>query len=476
MSKPSLLKMAHEKTLSCVQCGYCLPACPTYQATGRETHSPRGRINLVKMAAEGKLPLSELMEPIDLCLGCRACETACPTGVEYGQIHAAASRELAEVKQESTFARIVRKWLLTSLLPFPKRMRRIGHLLWAYQSLSVQSLARRLNLLQLLPGNLGQWEAVVPKIPSPRERKLPQYLPSRPSGMAPASRATHASLVSNSPPAANASSAANVAERKREKKIRVGFLHGCIMDVLFHRVNRLSMELLAHCGYEVVLLQGQTCCGALHAHTGEADMAVQLAKQTILAAEQADVDWVVSNAGGCGAHLREYPLLFTTGSDWMERAQAFAAKVLDISQLLNEAKELPFAKPLREVVTYQPSCHMTHVQKVTKAPRELLHRIPGITFREMTHAEHCCGSAGVYNLAHFDESMKILDLKMESVRHAQPTIIVTTNPGCHLQLKMGIHRAGLDSSVRVLHLVELLAEAWEIEEPEKRKGAAPSSR
>jgi glycolate oxidase iron-sulfur subunit len=437
MSKPSLLETAHEKTLSCVQCGYCLPVCPTYRTTGRETHSPRGRLNLVKMAAEGKLPLAELAEPIDLCLGCRACETACPTGVEYGRIHAAASHALAEVKREPARTRAVRKRLLASLLPFPGRLRRAGHLLWAYQSLGFQSLARRLNLLRLLPGNLGQWEAVLPTVPSPRDRKLPRFLPPRApkrTGKAP------------------------------EKRVRVGFLHGCIMEVLFHRVNRLSMELLSHCGYEVVLLQGQTCCGALHAHTGEVEMAVRLAKQNILAAEQGGVDWVVSNAGGCGAHLKEYPLLFAAEPDWEERAKAFAAKVRDISQLLDEAEEQPAAKPMREVITYQPSCHMSHVQKVTEAPRRLLRRIPGITFREMAYAEHCCGSAGVYNLLHFEESMQILDLKMESVRDTKAAIIVTTNPGCQLQLQMGIHRAGLDSSVRVLHLVELLAEAWGIKE------------
>ena len=435
MNETTWLNQAREKAASCVQCGYCLPACPTYQVTGQETHSPRGRIHLIKMAAEGQLSLEAVIEPLDLCLACRACESACPSGVEYGYIHGAARRAMAAVGPEPPLVQKTRRWVLRHIVPDPVRMRWMAHMLWAYQHSGIRYLVRKTEWLSRLPGHLGQWETILPEVPSPRRRRLPRYLAPK----------HHATV------------------KRHEKPVKIGFLHGCIMEVLFHRVNRLSMELLARCGYEVVLLNRQTCCGALHAHTGEEDLAVQLAKQNIEAAETAEVDWIVSNAGGCGAHLHEYPTLFVDDPAWQARARIFASKVRDISQLLWEAPMRPAAKPLPVTVTYQPSCHLTHVQKVTDAPRQLIQSIPDIQFREMPSSGLCCGSAGIYNLLHFDMAMQIGALKTADIRNLRATAVITSNPGCHLQLQMAIRQAGLEASVRVLHLVELLAEAWEVD-------------
>ena len=444
MRESPLLQAVREKTAACVQCGYCLPSCPTYRVTGQETHSPRGRIHLVKMAAEGRLPTAAIADPLDLCLACRACETACPSGVEYGQIHAAARRAIAAAP-EPPLARGVRRLIFRSILPYPRRLSLIANGLWAYQKSGIRRLVRRWKLLDKLPGQLGQWEQILPDLPAPHRRRLPDHVSDKGGRKTPRPSAPAEPAMPDGPG-------------------KVGLFHGCIMEVLYHRVNRLSMELLARCGYEVHLLAGQTCCGALHAHNGDDDLAVRLAKRNIEAAERAGVDWIVGNAGGCGAHMHEYPALFAGDPAWQARAQAFADKVRDISQLLWEAKR-PQAKTLPVAVTYQPSCHLAHVQKVTDAPRKLIQSIPGIRYREIPHPELCCGSAGVYNLLHFDTAMQIVALKTANLRDMQVSYVVTSNPGCQLQMQMGIRREGLSSSIRVVHLVELLAEAWGIDVP-----------
>lgn len=391
---------------------------------------------MMKTAAEGLLPPEAVVEPLDLCLACRACETACPSGVEYGAIYEAARRAFAAAMPEPQFARGFRRLFLRSVIPHPRRLRLLSHILWAYQKSGLRRLVRQSKLLAKLPGCLDQWEQILPDIPGPG-RRLPE--------------------------AVRVPDMENVRGRS-DRPVKVGFFHGCIMEALYHRINRLSMELLAACGYEVVLIEGQACCGALPAHNGEDDLAVRLAKRNIEAAERAGVDRIVTGAGGCGAHLHEYPKLFADDPAWQARARAFADKVRDISQLLWEG-ERPETKPLPLTVTYQPSCHLTHVQKVTDAPRKLIQSIPGIRLREIPYPELCCGSAGIYNLLHFDTAMQIVGLKTSGLRDMQPAYVVTSNPGCHLQMQMGIHREGLSSSVRVVHLVELLAEAWGIDEP-----------
>lgn len=425
-------ELKYDRTASCVQCGYCLPVCPTYTTFKNEAHSPRGRINLIKMAGEGRLTdLSALEEPFDLCLGCRACETACPTGVEYGEILEAARAALGKRRTLSVPARTLKKAMLRKMFPSRRMMNIAGHSTWIYQKSGLQKAGRITRVIDKLPYHLGAFEKVLPKPVSPLERfKAPKRVK---------------------------------AEGKR--KYKVAFFTGCVMDAMFHRVNQLSIQLLARAGCEVTVVSNQSCCGALHAHSGEQKEARRLARQNIQAFEGTEADFIVNNAGGCGAMLYEYDRLLADEEAWAERARAFSGKVKDISQVLM-ACGLPDMRPRKgEAVTYQPSCHMTNVQKVTKEPVELLQSIPGIEWKEMNQADMCCGSAGIYNLVHYDASMEILDHKMKEAKRTNASVIITTNPGCLLQMKLGVEKEGLASSVRVLHLVEYLAEAAEIAEP-----------
>lgn len=423
-------KLAYDETFTCIQCGTCLPACPTYKTMGTETQSPRGRINLVKMAAEGKISLDDLKDPIDLCLGCRACETACPTNVPYGVILESAKLALHEHNRPSQSRMEVFKENLFYNHVFPRKkvMSTGAGLLWFYQKSGVRRLVEKTGLLNSLPESLATFERTLPAATAPvRRRRRPKRL-----------------------------------EPQQAPRYKVGFFTGCIMDALFDRINDLGMRLLVLGGCTVVAADGQTCCGALHLHGGRDDQARELARKNIEAFEQEAFDYVVNTAGGCGALLHEYPALFADDPEWQIRAQSFADHAIDISVLLARL-DLPFNKEIRERATYQPSCHMTNVQKVRDEPRQLIRRIKGIDFRELHDPNFCCGSAGIYNVVQFDESMKILDVKMADVKSRDPELIVTTNPGCLLQMKAGIEREGLQDRMQALHLVELLAEACGLE-------------
>lgn len=426
-------ELLYDKTNNCVQCGYCLPVCPTYVAFGKETHSPRGRINLVKMVGEGRITnLSVLEEPFDYCLGCRACETACPTGVEYGAILEATRAAIVRRKRFTVPVRILRKSMLKKVFPSRKMMNLTGDAMWLYEKSGLKKALRTSGITKALPFHLGAFESIVPPPVSPAERKR----------------------------------APGEVKARRAKQFTIAFFTGCIMDAMFHRINQLSIRLLSEAGCDVIVVQNQTCCGALHAHSGEMEEAKELAKRNIEAFEKVNADYIVNNAGGCGAMKVEYGHLLASEEEWAERAEAFSAKSKDISQILALC-DLPPFNPREERVTYQRSCHMTNVQNVSKEPIDLLKRVPGIQFVEMDQAEMCCGSAGIYNIVHYDASMQILDEKMQHAKATDAAIIITTNPGCLLQMKLGVEREGLSQSVRVLHLIEYLAEAAGISVPDE---------
>ncbi|MGG3469051.1 (Fe-S)-binding protein [Neobacillus pocheonensis] len=423
----NLFEQTYDWTNQCIQCGYCLPACPTYRSMGKESASPRGRINLVKMASEGKIEIqNHLSKPIDLCLGCRACETACPVGVPYGHILEAArdTIEDSQSKEKITAATRLKNGALNHLFPYPRRMKILGNLLWFYQKVGLNKLIRRTKVLHKLSEPLAQLEKAVPLVEPPSKR------------------VRHGTTF---PP-------------KGAKKIRVAFFTGCIMDAMMTRINRLTIDLLTSIGCEVVIPEAQTCCGALHAHQGAKGRAKELAKANIKAFENTGADFFVNNAGGCGAALVEYDHLLANEPESIDSAKEFVNKAKDISQILVQYGPLPFKKALSDVVVYQDSCHLRNVQKVYKEPRLLLESIPGSTFVEMEGADSCCASGGIYNLLHFDESMKILDEKMTKVTQTNPTVVVTANPGCQLQMSLGIERHGRANEIRSMHLVELLAE------------------
>lgn len=423
-----MAELAYEATFDCVQCGYCLPSCPTYLTMGKETHSPRGRINLVKMAAEGKITYDELEGPINLCLGCRACEVVCPTNVQYGKILDSAKEVIQQYKKETKKitkrAKLFQEFVFDRAIPNRKVLSTVASGLALYQKTGLQTVARKTKAINILPENLRTFEKVLPKV---ERKKRENHYPA-----------------------------------KLKPKFRIGFFTGCIMDTMFYDINTKSIRLLQETGCDVTIIKEQTCCGALQNHSGETEITKRLAKENIQAFEKEDFDYVVNSIGGCGAQLVEYDKLLADEPEWADRAKRFAEKNVDISVILSQL-ELPYEKEVNRVVTYQPSCHLSNVQKRVNEPLELLKSIPGITYVELPDKNMCCGSAGIYNIVNYDASMEILDEKMKHVEKVNPDTIVTSNPGCHLQMKVGVEREGLAEKISVVHLVELLAEASGIE-------------
>ncbi|GGK34525.1 glycolate oxidase iron-sulfur subunit [Caldalkalibacillus thermarum] len=436
--------IGYEKTFDCVQCGYCLPACPTYETMGKETHSPRGRINLMKQAAEGTVSLEAIREPIEKCLGCRACETVCPADVDYGHLLEGTKAALTEQMPQSWSARMLSTILYDRIFPSRYWMGILGYVMWLYQRTGLSWVLRRTGLLRLIPERFRSFEAVLPAVIRPGLKQLSDQFKIK--------RDADAIWIRG----------------EKSSGLRVGFFTGCIMDALFHETNLNTITLLLQIGAEVVIPRRQTCCGALHAHSGFREKAKSLAKQNISVFDQFGLDYVIHNAGGCGAMLVEYDIILEEDETWRSRAEAFASQAKDISWFLATQSNLKFKRTLPYKVTYQSSCHMLHVQKAADYPLQLLNQIPGLELHMMKDYERCCGSAGIYNVVHYDESMNILDTKMENVKNTTADVIVTTNPGCLLQMKLGVKREGLQNQVKVMHIVDLLAEAMPISTyPEK---------
>jgi glycolate oxidase iron-sulfur subunit len=416
-----------DEIMNCMRCGFCLPACPTYRATGNEAASPRGRIAMMKGIATGDLSLTtDIAEQMYFCLGCRACESACPAGVQYGHLIESA-RDIIEAtkspSQRSVQEDVVRTIVYKKLFLDPARLENISTFLWLAQVLGVQKFADATGLMRILPKPMAAMQKAVGRVASPmRRKKRPSIMPSQLSTV----------------------------------KYRVGMFKGCVMDALYFETNQKTMNILSKVGCVVSLVEDQACCGALHAHSGENWGAIDLAKRNIEAFEKADVDLIVNNAGGCGAALKEYAHWLQDDPEWAARAIVFVNKVRDISELLVELSPLPFTKNLPYTVTYQDSCHLRNGQGIWKEPRELIRQIPGIKLVEMNHPDHCCGSAGIYNITNFDMSMQLLDDKMDDVVTTEAKIIVTTNPGCLLQMNAGIKRAGLEHEMEALHIIDLL--------------------
>jgi glycolate dehydrogenase iron-sulfur subunit len=409
----------------CVHCGLCLAYCPTFSILGTEMDSPRGRIFLIKSMAEGRIGLTDSAAAhLDLCLGCRACETVCPSGVPYGQLIEAARADIERQRPGGPLRRLFRWVNFSVLLPHPRLLSLAGAGLRFYQISGLQRLVRASGLLRLLPGPLASWEPLLPAIPAAADRApLPEVTPA--SG---------------------------------PKRVTVGLLTGCIQQVAFGPQNRATARVLARNGNEVVAPRSQSCCGALHAHGGEHATALELAKKTIAAFESAGVEQVVVNTSGCGAHMKAYGTLLADEPAWAERAQRFATRVSDISEFLAREPLRGPLRPLARTVTYHDPCHVAHGQKIRKEPRALLAQIPGVTLVELREADWCCGSAGTYNLTQPEMAGQLQRRKIENIRATGADAVVTANPGCIIQIQQGLEDGA--RPISVLHIVELLDEAY----------------
>lgn len=399
----------------CIRCGMCLQACPTYLLTGLETESPRGRIHLMDALAKGRIDAADhVTEHLDRCLGCRACEVACPSGVPYGRLIELAHAELAVRAPRSR----ARDLLLRGVLARPAVLDLTARVASLYLRLGIRRLAHATGLVRLLPAGLRRLEAMYPPLTRPRYR-------------APA------------PPPAPTQ--------------RVALLLGCVMRVAYGDVHTAAARVLTRLNTEVVNVPGQACCGALHAHSGDREAALDLARRGIAAFERAQVDAVVVDAAGCGAHMKGWGHLLADDPAWRERAAAMAAKVHDVSEHL-AALDLPERLGrLDMTVTYQDACHLAHAQGIRTQPRALLGRIDGLRVVEMPQSDVCCGSAGTYNVTQPEYADALRDAKAAAAASTGAAAVVSGNPGCMLQLAVGLRAR--DSDMQVLHLVEVLDRA-----------------
>lgn len=438
------LKINYDELTNCMRCGFCQPACPTFQETGYEAASPRGRIALMKAVTDGLMePDASFRQQMDLCLGCRACEPVCPADVKYGQLLEQTRAVLEEEPEHHRWwVRIARRVTFTHLFPYPKRMRLMGGALKLYQRSGLRGLAQA-SVMKMFPEPLRQMESILPPAASKGVvEQLGTFYPA-----------------------------------KGEAIATVGMFRGCVMDILFTETNIRTVKLLAEAGFNVVIPEAQQCCGALHAHSGELEQAKQLAKQNIKAFQDAQVDYIISNAGGCGALLVEYDHLLHEDAESAGAAGWFASRVKDVAQMIMEKGRISAVIPRASTtgqsagssdagisktkVTYQDSCHLRNVMKAGNAPRDLLKRTGDITFVELPEGDRCCGSAGIYNIVQPDMSMQLLDHKMEHVKQTEAHVLLTSNPGCLLQMKLGAEREQLSDRLKVMHVVDFLHERLE---------------
>jgi glycolate oxidase iron-sulfur subunit len=423
------IKLDYYQLTNCMRCGFCLPACPTFKETGIEAESPRGRISLMKATVDGLMePGIHFEDQMNHCLGCRACEPACPADVKYGQLIEQA-REAIEMHtvHHRLWVKMVRKLVFKQVFPHQNRMKLLGKGLRLYQITGLQAIVRKTGAVGLFSKHLSAMERILPDASS---NGIVEQLGTR-------------------------------IPAKGEKLATVGMFRGCLMDVLFTETNRKTVLLLSEAGFEVIIPPTQNCCGALHAHSGEMDLAKSLARSNIKAFQEAGVDYIVSNAGGCGAILVEYDHLLHSEPEWQEQAAWFAKRVKDISTILIEkGRPLQFAETQTDGstlrMTYQDSCHLKNVIKGANSPRKLLLGVANVEFTEMADAGTCCGSAGIYNVTQPAMANQILAHKMVNANDAHAQFIVTSNPGCLLQMKLGIDKHAENSEMQAMHIVDFL--------------------
>jgi glycolate oxidase iron-sulfur subunit len=404
----------------CVHCGFCLPACPTYQSWGEEMDSPRGRIYLMKALSSGAEPLSAgVVRHFDRCLGCMGCVTACPSGVKYDALIEETRADIEREHRRPIGERLFRA-IVFALFPYPRRLRLLVFLQLFYVKTGLRRLVRALGLLSLLPPRLRNLEQLMPPVSA---RQLGARLP--PFARAQGARRAHVALVA-----------------------------GCVQRVYFPHVNEATVRVLTAEGCDVVVPRGLGCCGALSLHAGRADEARTFARAAIPALERVRVDAVLVNAAGCGSSMKEWGRLLHDDPDWAERAAAIASKVRDVSEFLASLGPTAPRHPLRLRAAYHDACHLAHAQCIRAQPRALLRAIPELELIELADADQCCGSAGIYNLLEPESAREIGGRKAERVLEARPELLVSANPGCTLQIGMLLRERG--TTVATAHPIELL--------------------
>ncbi|TCO42572.1 glycolate oxidase iron-sulfur subunit [Kribbella antiqua] len=405
-----------ELLADCVHCGFCLPTCPTYVLWGEEMDSPRGRIHLMDQVRQGE-PLSpSTVQHFDACLGCLACVTACPSGVQYDVLISATRAQVERNHERPTGQRALRTAIF-QLFPYPRRLRALRGPLRLHQRSGLSRLLRRSRLLQRISPSLAAMESLAP--PLSRAERVPERVAAA-----------------------------------GERRGVVGMLLGCVQREFFPGVNAATARVLAAEGFDVIAPASQGCCGALSAHSGREPEAQRFARKLIDTFEQAGVDAVVVNSAGCGSSMKEYAELLADDPSYSDRAAAFVDRVRDISEFLVEVGTVAPRHPLEVTVAYHDACHLAHAQGVRSQPRELLRAIPGLELREIKDSAICCGSAGIYNLLNPEPAQELGDAKAKNVLATGAALLVTANPGCLMQVTSSLERQG--KSMATAHTVEVL--------------------
>ena len=405
----------------CMHCGMCLPTCPTYETTLKERHSPRGRIALMRAIAQDQYQVDQnFAKEMDYCLGCLACQSACPAGVDYADLFEVSRADVERAKIHRSTLRKFWRWVtLEQLFMRPKLLRIMGRILRFYQKSGCEFIVRKLKLVRLLPPHLRRLEPQAPRI---SERFSNEFI-------------------------------ARVEEPATVTKYRVVLLTGCIQDLSFAQINRDTADVLLFNGCEVLTPSEQPCCGSIHSHNGEARLARENALALLRLIDPTSVDAIISNAGGCGSHLKHFQRLLPNDP----RAKIWDQKVKDIHEFLSEIHlKKPQAAPFNKqvTVTYHDSCHLLHGQKVREQPRNLIDLVPGIRRIELPESDWCCGSAGVYSVTQPEQSRLLLDRKILRIRETGAEILLTANPGCHLQIANAL------PELKLMHPISLLAQAY----------------
>jgi glycolate oxidase iron-sulfur subunit len=398
----------------------CLATCPTYELTKLERSSPRGRIKLMNPVAEGEIPITDIFaDEMSFCLDCQACETACPAGVKYGSMVEAARVEVDKSDKGSFVKKSIKKFALKYIVASKESLKFVSKLIYYYQISFLPNIIKKLCKFKILPKKIIELEALSPKV----------------------SKKFSDSLIPE------------VIEAEDEKKYNTAFHYGCLMNVMFADINKDTVELLSKTGCKVITPKNQQCCGSLHAHNGDFETAKILAKMNILEFSKHNYDYLISNSAGCGAFMKEYAHIFKDDPELKDAAEKFRRRVKDVSEFYSEILEYEF-KNGKEKITYHDACHLVHSQKVFMQPRKVLTSVKGINYQELDEATWCCGSAGIYNIVRYEDSMKILERKIMNIQKSGADKVVTSNPGCIAQIEYGLKKNNMN--IKVEHLATYL--------------------